>query len=168
MQLFKNEKRDESININTCTHSFQSTQWDPNLQFSWHSRRAFRSKINFFYSVHLAECSAGILCLSTSQKSYSKQQHRFSHLSVSNLHLHKAIINRLHSSVVFMFIQVLSPLSWDRQWVQFSNWDLQNAPLFIRTDPISSKGFHWSDTTIKWAVATLGKSIYNNLGKVVW
>lgn len=66
-----------------------------------------------------------------------------------------------------MFIQVLSPLSWDCQQVQFNNWDLQNAPLFVRADPISSKGFNLSDTTIKWAVATLENSICNNLDKVV-
>lgn len=66
-----------------------------------------------------------------------------------------------------MFIQVLSPLSWDCKQAQFNNGDLQNAPLFRRIDPTSSKGFHLSDTTIKWPGATVGKSICNNLGEAV-
>lgn len=133
----------------------------PNLQFSWHCRRAFQVKVN---AVTL--CTLHIVALEScvyphSKKAAVNSTTDFSHLSVSNLHLHKAILNRLHSPIVFMFIQVLSSLSWDYQQAQFHNWDLQNAPLFIRTDPISSKGLHLSDKTIKWAVAAEGKPMCN-------
>lgn len=66
-----------------------------------------------------------------------------------------------------MFIQVLSPLSWDCQQAQFINWHLQNTPLFTRTDPISSQWLHLSDTNTKWAVATKGKFTCNKLNKRV-
>lgn len=140
----------------------------PNLQFSWHGRRTFHVKINFFNLCTLQSVVLEPCVYPHSKKATVNSSTDFltSAYQIS-IYTRQSQINRLHSSVVFMFIQVLSPLSWDCQQAQFINWHLQNTPLFTRTDPISSQWLHSSDTNTKWAVATKGKFTCNELNKRV-
>lgn len=131
LKMRKQTKASTYIHVNTA---FEVLGRIPNpyvLQFSWYNRKTFPPKIIFLIC---APCRVwGWSCVYPHSKNTTVN--RFPYLSISNLSLHKAIINRLktfhvHSIPQPSLLELSASTDYQLRFARYS--------YFVRTDPISS------------------------------